>query len=84
MMYRVRVKVSLKPGHIDPEGEITKDALLELRYPVRSVRVSKIYEILLETGSLDEAKYMAEEMCKRLLANPVKDDYEYTVEEVGT
>lgn len=81
MKYIVRAEVRLKPGHIDPEGETTKNALIELKYPVRSVRVSKIYEILLEASSIDEAKHLAEEMCRRLLANPVKDDYKYTVEE---
>ncbi|MBS7648807.1 phosphoribosylformylglycinamidine synthase subunit PurS [Candidatus Bathyarchaeota archaeon] len=81
MRYIVRVEVSLKPGHSDPEGETTREALLELNYPVNSVRVGKVYEILLEASSTDDAQVKVEEMCKRLLANPVKDDYKYEIKE---
>lgn len=81
MKYVAKVKVKLKPGHSDPEGETTRDALVELKYPVKSARVSKVYEIVFEAESIDNAKTMVEDMCKRLLANPVKDDYEYYIEE---
>jgi len=80
MRYIARVEVSLKPGHSDPEGETTKNSLAELNYPVRDVRVSKVYTILLEASSVRDAERMVEEMCRRLLANPVKDDYKICVE----
>ncbi|MCX8170766.1 MAG: phosphoribosylformylglycinamidine synthase subunit PurS [Candidatus Bathyarchaeota archaeon] len=81
MKYVARVEVRLKPGHTDPEGETTREALVELKYNVKSVRVSKVYEIVFEADSVNDAKNIVEEMCKRLLANPVKDDYRYYVEE---
>ncbi|KYH39765.1 MAG: Phosphoribosylformylglycinamidine synthase, PurS subunit [Candidatus Bathyarchaeota archaeon B26-1] len=81
MEYIARVEVSLKPGHSDPEGETTKNSLKELNYPVREVRVSKVYRIILEASSAEEAEALVEEMCQRLLANPVKDDYTFKVEE---
>jgi phosphoribosylformylglycinamidine synthase len=81
MRYIARVEVKLKPGHSDPEGEITRDALRELKYPVESVRVSKVYEIVFEAESIEDARAKVEEMCKRLLSNPVKDDYKYCIEE---
>ncbi|MEM2836673.1 MAG: phosphoribosylformylglycinamidine synthase subunit PurS [Candidatus Bathyarchaeia archaeon] len=83
MKYVARVEVTLKPGHLDPEGETTRIALVELKYPVESVRVSKVYEIVLNANSIDEARGLVEEMCRRLLANPVKDDYRYNVEEIS-
>ena len=82
MKYRVKVEVGLKPGHSDPEGETTRQSLAELKYPVKSVGVSKVYEILLEARSLTEAKRLVDEMCRRLLANPVKDNYRFQIEEV--
>jgi len=82
MRYRAKVEVRLKPGHSDPEGETTRQALVELKYPVKSVDVSKVYEIALEARSLAEAKRLVDEMCKRLLANPVKDNYHFEIEEV--
>lgn len=81
MEYIVRVEVGLKPGHSDPEGETTKSSLAELDYPVKDVRVSKVYEVLLEAPSVKEAERQIEEMCRRLLANPVKDDYSFEIEE---
>ena len=81
MEYVARVEVGLKPGHSDPEGETTKDSLAELNYSVKTVQVSKLYQIHLEASSLREAEKKAEEMCRRLLANPIKDDYSITIEE---
>jgi len=81
MKYRAKIEVSLKPGHTDPEGETTQRLLKELGYKVDAVNVSKVYNIQLETATLKDAKAKAEEMAKRLLANPTKDNYTITVEE---
>jgi len=81
MQYVARVEVGLKPGHSDPEGETTKDSLVELNYAVESVKVSKVYELHIEASSLDAAKKKVDEMCRRLLANPVKDNYTIRIEE---
>ncbi len=79
--WRARVEVALKPGFYDPEGETTRDALRDLGYNVDEVRVSKLYTITLEANSKEEAEKLVEEMCRRLLANPTKDTYTYTIEE---
>jgi len=81
MKYIARVEVSLKPGHSDPEGETTRASLVELNYQVEEVRVSKVYRLLLEAPSLEEAERQVREICRRLLANPVKDDYVISIEE---
>ena len=81
MKYRAKIEVSLKPGHSDPEGETTSRLLKELGYAVNAVKVSKDYNILLDAQTSKDAKAKAEEMCKRLLANPTKDNYTITVEE---
>ncbi len=80
MLYKARVEISLKPGHSDPEGKTTAHSLKELKYPVKTVGVSKIYTILLEAKSKNDAESRVEEMCRRLLANPTKDDYRFQVE----
>jgi phosphoribosylformylglycinamidine synthase len=81
MKYRLRIEVSLKPGHSDPEGETTARLVKELGYKVDAVNVSKVYSTVLEASSRKEAKVKAEEMCKRLLANPTKDNYAIVIEE---
>ena len=83
MKYRLRIEVTLKPGHSDPEGETTAQLLKELGYKVETVNVGKVYAILIQATTRVEAKKKAEEMCKRLLANPTKDDYLITIEEKG-
>jgi phosphoribosylformylglycinamidine synthase len=81
MKYRLRIEVKLKLGHSDPEGETTARLLRELGYRVDGVSVSKVYNVTLEAESKEEAKAKADEMCRRLLANPTKDDYVIAVEE---
>ena len=79
MRYRAKIEVSLKPGHSNPEGETTAHLLKELGYKVESVDVSKVYTVTLEAESAKEAKTKTEEMCRRLLANPTKDNYAVTL-----
>ena len=81
MKYRAKIEVSLKPGHSDPEGETTARLLKELGYRVNTVNVSKAYTVSLEAENLKEAKTKAEEMSRRLLANPTKDNYTIAIEE---
>jgi len=81
MKYRLRVEVGLKPGHSDPEGETTVQLLKELGYRIETVNVSKVYSIVLDATSRKQAETKAEEMCKRLLANPTKDNYTFRIEE---
>ena len=81
MLYRAKIEVSLKSGHSDPEGEMTGQSLIELKYSVKSVSVSKVYEVYLESDSVEEAAKQVDEMCRRLLANPTKDDYRFEIEE---
>jgi phosphoribosylformylglycinamidine synthase PurS subunit len=81
MKYAAKIEVSLKPGHSNPEGETIARLLKELSYQVQNVDVSKVYTVFLEAQSATEAKAKAEEMSKRLLANPTKDNYTINVVE---
>lgn len=74
-MIRVRVEVKLKSGHFDPEGDVTATALKDLGFCVNGVKVSKVYTLGLEAKSAEEAVRLAKEMCRKLLANPTKDDF---------
>ncbi|MEM3641911.1 MAG: phosphoribosylformylglycinamidine synthase subunit PurS [Candidatus Bathyarchaeia archaeon] len=81
MRYHLKIEVCLKPGHSDPEGETTNRLLKELGYNVEKVNVSKVYRVILEAESRREAENKAEDMCKRLLTNPTKDNYSIAIEE---
>jgi phosphoribosylformylglycinamidine synthase PurS subunit len=80
--YRAHIEVRLKPGHSDPEGETAAKSLRGLKYAVEQVQVVKVYEVTLEADSRQRAEDAVDEMCRRLLANPVKDAYRYDVVEV--
>ncbi|MGQ9759933.1 MAG: phosphoribosylformylglycinamidine synthase subunit PurS [Candidatus Methanomethylicaceae archaeon] len=75
----VKVEVRLKRGHFDPEGDVTTRSLRDLGFPVRKVRVSKVYTIEMDVSNEDTALRKAQEMCRRLLANPTKDDFSVEV-----
>ena len=81
MKYTAKIEVSLKPGHSNPEGETTARLLVELGYKVGAVDVSKVYTVNLDASTINEAKAKAEEMSKRLLANPTKDNFTINVVE---
>jgi phosphoribosylformylglycinamidine synthase PurS subunit len=81
MKYRAKIEVSLRPGHSDPEGETTSRLLKELGYKVDTVNVSKEYNVIFEAQTSKDARAKAEEMCKRVLANPTKDNYTISIEE---
>lgn len=80
-MARVRVEVRLKKGVTDPEGDNVHKALTLLGFrDVRAVHSSKVFRIELAARDAKAATKEAEEMCRRLLANPVIHEYEISVE----
>jgi phosphoribosylformylglycinamidine synthase len=79
MKFVAKIEVSLKPGHSDPEGETTKRSLRNLNYEVIEVGTMKVYLITLNADSIEQAKEKIDEMCVRLLSNPVKDNYSFEI-----
>ena len=80
---KARVLVRLKPGILDAQGASVKRALDGLGFhEVRDVRVGKVLDLDLNGARGDEARRRIEEMCARLLVNPVIEDF--TVEVVET
>jgi phosphoribosylformylglycinamidine synthase PurS subunit len=78
--YRVLVSVMLKPGIADPQGQTIERALPALGYQgVTGVRVGKRLELEVDAPNSDDARSRVNEMCERLLANPVIESYEVTL-----
>jgi len=76
-----KIFVTLKQGVLDPQGEAVGQGLQAMGYEgVTSVRVGKYLEVQLDTDDKDTAAQQVEEMCRRLLANPVIEQYRYTLE----
>ncbi len=80
-MFLARVYVTLKPAVNDPQGLTIRGALHSLSFSaVDSVRAGKYLEIRLGVSDLKEAEEQVNEMCRRLLANPVVEDYRFELE----
>ena len=80
MSYSARVDVMLKPGISDPHGQTIEKALPVLGYEgVTGVRVGKRIDLEVDASTPDEARSKVQEMCQRLLANPVIESYEVTI-----
>jgi phosphoribosylformylglycinamidine synthase len=73
---KARIVVRLRPGILDPQGTTIRRALEGLGFPeVRDMRVGKILDLTLEETDAGRARQRLDEMCRKLLANPVIEDY---------
>ena len=79
---KASVKIRLKGGILDPQGLTVKNALYHLGFEnINNVRIGKLIELEIDNSTDKEAKKMIEEACNKLLANPVIEDYTYTINE---
>jgi phosphoribosylformylglycinamidine synthase len=73
---KIRVLVRLKPGILDPQGATVQRALGGLGFAdLRDVRVGKLIELDVDAASAEHARARVDEMCKKLLTNPLLEDY---------
>jgi len=73
---KVRVLVRLKPGILDVQGAAVKRALGGLGFPdVADLRVGKVIELDVDAVNAAAARARVDEMCQKLLANPILEDY---------
>ena len=71
-----RVYVTLKPGVLDPAGKAVEGSLHALGFgQVSGVRLGKYIELQLPEGNAAEARGQVEEMCRKLLANTVVENF---------
>jgi len=84
-MYLAKVYITLKPTVNDPQGLTIKGALHNLGFTsVEDVRAGKYIEIRINNNNLTKAKEQVNEMCRKLLANPVIENYRFEVEKVAS
>ena len=74
---KIKVIITLKDGVLDPQGKAIQQTLNGMNFPqVKSVRQGKYFDIEVNESDESKAKSQVEEMCKKLLANLVIEDYE--------
>ena len=73
---KIKVIVTLKNGVLDPQGKAIQQTLNGMGFPeVNEVRQGKYFEIDVKENDPKKAKDLVEEMCKKLLANLVIENY---------
>ena len=73
---KVSVLVRPKDGILDPQGEAVEGSLRKLGFQVAEARVGRVIDLEVESGSADETRAKVDEMCHKLLANPLIESYE--------
>ena len=82
-MHLAKVYITLKPTVNDPQGLTIKGALHNLGFAsVEDVRAGKYIEIRIEESDPTKVDQQVNEMCRKLLANPVIENYRFEMEEV--
>ena len=73
---KARITVSLKNGILDPQGKAVEHSLHSLGFDsVKEVRIGKYIEIEIDEADPEKAKLRIDEMCKKLLSNPVTENF---------
>ena len=81
-MYEAKVTINLKKGVSDPEGVNTLKAIHLLGFNnVKNAKTIRTFDLLIDGDNKDQVKKDVEQICQRLLTNPVIHKYEITIEE---
>jgi len=81
-MFEAKVTIQLKKGISDPEGVNTLKAIHLLGFPkVKNVKTIRTFDLLIDGTDKSQVKKDVEQICQRLLTNPVIHNYEITIEE---
>lgn len=83
-MYEAKIKIRLKKGVSDPEGQNTLKALKLLGFEnVKNAQTHKTIQILIDEKNKEKVEKDVEQMCQRLLTNPVIHDYKIKIQKTS-
>ena len=81
---KAKIKVMLKKSILDPQGKAVLHAIEEMNVGNFSdVRIGKYIEVNINNSDLESAKSEIDEICNKLLSNPVMENYEFELEEIN-
>jgi len=82
-VFHSNVTITLRKSILDPQGKAVEQAVHSLGITtVQGLRIGKHIEFSLESPTQEEAERVTEQVCKKLLANPVMEDYSFIVKKV--
>ncbi|MGQ9643991.1 MAG: phosphoribosylformylglycinamidine synthase subunit PurS [Ignavibacterium sp.] len=82
-MFRAKVIIKRRPSILDPQGKAVEKGAQHLGLNnISNTRIGKYIEFDVLSNNRQEAEKEVNEYCNKLLANPIMEDYEFTLEEV--
>ena len=82
-MYKATISITLRPSILDPQGKAVGHALETLGYDtIERVRMGKYVELWIDEATEEAAEQAARTACKKLLANPVMEDYSIDLKKI--
>lgn len=82
-MFKAKVIIKRRPSILDPQGKaVEKGAELLGLSNIKETRIGKYIEFNVDADNKPDAEKEVNDYCKKLLANPIMDDYEFVLEEV--
>jgi phosphoribosylformylglycinamidine synthase PurS subunit len=83
-VYKSKISISVRKNILDPQGKAVEHSLKSMGFEkILDTRIGKYIELVIDAGSEKEAFDLSEEACKKLLANPVMEDYTIAVQKEG-
>jgi phosphoribosylformylglycinamidine synthase subunit PurS len=84
MPYTAKIKVTLRQSILDVQGKAVEHALKNLGYhTVESARIGKYIEVIINEEELQQAERICNEICQKLLSNPVMENFSFELEQVN-
>ena len=82
-MFKAKVIIKRRPSILDPQGKaVEKGAELLGLTNIKDTRIGKYIEFNVDAESKNDAEKEVNDYCKKLLANPIMEDFEFSLEEV--
>jgi phosphoribosylformylglycinamidine synthase PurS subunit len=82
MVFLSRITVTLRKSILDPQGKAVEHGIHSLGFEsVENVRIGKFVEMSVGASTRQEAERITKDVCQKLLANPVMEDFSYVIEE---
>ncbi len=81
-MLTAEIRVTLRDGVLDPQGTTLNRSLENIGYKgLKDVRMGKLIQLTLDLNDQAKAKMLVEELCQKVLTNPVIEQYQFTIGE---
>jgi phosphoribosylformylglycinamidine synthase len=79
-LYSAKIRITLRKSILDPQGKAVEHSIQSLGYKnIKDTRIGKFIELKIDAATENEAKSVTEEICSKLLANPVMEDYDFDI-----